>query len=290
MGSEKQEQANVQNAKLSTGPVTLEGKVVVSRNAVNHGIFAKDLVITAGDGRENELEYHELISELKADLVPVGRMEMLLVEKIAVNYWRLRRMVRYETGEIRGRLDDFRETALRSYYWGSDASRQRPELGYYSYNDDIEEVEYQEQFNKVARMKNPGFNVAEEKVSLEYVLRWRLEREYVEFSNKDYKVAKKYVANLSPQLQGKLRKEMLEEAEQVLAEINEVRTWCVKFDCIQKVNSLPLENNLNKIIKYENSLERSIFRNLAALKTLQEKRAKIEKVEDDLPEIPASTM
>ena len=64
--------------------------------------------------------------------------------------------------------------------------------------------------------------------------------------------------------------EIIEDAEQVLAEMNEVRTWSVKFDRIHKARSLPVEKNLNNVIKYENSLERSIFRNLAALKTLQD--------------------
>ena len=73
MTSDKQEQANAQNAQLSTGPVTPEGKAVVARNAVKHGIFAKDLVINAGDGREDEMEYHELLDELTKDLSPVGR-------------------------------------------------------------------------------------------------------------------------------------------------------------------------------------------------------------------------
>ena len=81
------------------------------------------------------------------------------------------------------------------------------------------------------------------------------------------------MATLSPQLKGKLKKEVLEEAELILAEMDEVRIWKVKFDCIHKRKSLPSGRGLNNIIKYENSLERSIFRNLAALKTLQENRA-----------------
>ena len=288
MVSEKQEQANIKNAQLSTGPVTPEGKVVVALNAVKHGIFAKDLVIAAGDGREDELEYHELLADLKKDLVPVGRMEMLLVEKIAVNYWRLRRLVRYETGEIRGRLDDFRESALRSHY---SYSRQRPDLEYYSYDDEISDVEYQEQLYKVSSMRSSSFKLAEEKSALEYILCYRMDREEAVFSAKDYKAAKKYVAGLSPQMQGKLRKEMLEEAEQVLAEMEEVRIWQVKFDRIQKAKSLPVERDLNNVIKYENSLERSIFRNLAALKTLQENRGESgnNAEEDDCLELPASS-
>ena len=287
MASEKQEQANIQNAQLSTGPISSEGKAVVARNALKHGIFAKDLVINAGDGREDVLEYHELLTELKRDLAPVGRMEMMLVEKIAVNYWRLRRLVRYETGEIRCRLDDYRESALRSHYSSSYYSRQRPELVYYSYNDEITDAEYQEQRYKVAGMQSSGFNLFEEKTALEYVLWFRMDREEAEFAEKDYKAAKKYVAALSPQMQGKLRKEMLEEAEQVLVEMEEVRTWQVKFDRIQKAKSLPTTPDLNNVIKYENSLERSIFRNLAALKTLQENRARGGESDDDILDLPA---
>lgn len=287
MASEKQEQANIQNAQLSTGPISSEGKAVVARNALKHGIFAKDLVINAGDGREDVLEYHELLTELKRDLAPVGRMEMMLVEKIAVNYWRLRRLVRYETGEIRCRLDDYRESALRSHYSSSYYSRQRPELVYYSYNDEITDAEYQEQRYKVAGMQSSGFNLSEEKTALEYVLWFRMDREEAEFAEKDYKAAKKYVAALSPQMQGKLRKEMLEEAEQVLVEMEEVRTWQVKFDRIQKAKSLPTTPDLNNVIKYENSLERSIFRNLAALKTLQENRARGGESDDDILDLPA---
>jgi len=288
MASEKQEQANIENAQLSTGPVTPEGKTVVSRNAVKHGIFAKDLVINVGDGREDALEYQELLTELKRDLAPVGRMEMMLVEKIAVNYWRLRRVLRYETGEIRCRLDDYRESALRAHYSISSYSQRRPELRYYSYNDEITDSEYLAQSDKVVGMIGSRFNLSEEKAALRYVLQVRMNRGDDEFSERDYKAAQKYVAALSPQMQGKLRKEMLDEAEQVLAEMEEVRTWQIRFDRIQKAKSLPATPDLNNVIKYENSLERSIFRNLAALKTLQENRARNGESDDTVFEMPAT--
>jgi len=41
---------------------------------------------------------------------------------------------------------------------------------------------------------------------------------------------------------------------------------------------------------YDNALERFIFRNLAALKSLQESRANAGNVEDDLLKIPASIL
>ncbi len=286
MASEKQESANARNAQLSTGPTSAEGKAIVSRNAVKHGIFAKDMVINVGDGREDELEYYELFADLKKDLAPVGRMETILVEKIAVNYWRLRRLLRHETGEIRERLDDFRETALRSYYSNSYFSRQRPELQYYGYDDEITDAEYRAQCCKVAEMRSSGFDLSKDKATLEYVLWFRINMEEAEFAEKDYEAAQKYVASLSPQMQGKLRKERLEEEERVLAEMEEVRTWQVKFDRIRKAKSLPAAPDLNNVIKYENSLERSIFRNLAALKALQDSRARSGESADDFLDLP----
>ena len=98
-------EANRKNALMSTGAVTEEGKEIVSKNAVKHGVFAKDLIIASGDGRENEDEYRELQHNLTESLNPSGQMEHLLVEKIAVDFWRLRRVLRFETGSIRKYLD-----------------------------------------------------------------------------------------------------------------------------------------------------------------------------------------
>ena len=116
MTTEKQVEANKQNALVSTGPATLEGKAVVAQNAVKHGIFAKDLIITTGDGKEDAQEYRELLDGLIISLNPVGQMECLLVEKISVDYWRLRRVLRFETGSIRKLID----MAINNYYTKTD--------------------------------------------------------------------------------------------------------------------------------------------------------------------------
>ena len=116
MTTKKQNEENKQNALVSTGPLTPEGKALVSQNAVKHGIFAKDLIITTGDGKEDAQEYKELLDGLILSLNPSGQMECLLVEKIAVDYWRLRRVLRFETGSIRKQLD----TAINDYYGKTD--------------------------------------------------------------------------------------------------------------------------------------------------------------------------
>lgn len=116
MSTKRQIEANRRNALVSTGPITPEGKALVSQNAVKHGIFAKDMIITAGDGKEDLQEYKELLDGLVLSLHPSGQMECLLVEKITADYWRLRRVLRFETGSIRKILD----TAINDYYEKTD--------------------------------------------------------------------------------------------------------------------------------------------------------------------------
>lgn len=106
MATEAQIEVNRRNAQMSTGPVTPEGKAIVSQNATKHGIMSRKFVITTGDGRESPEEWKELLTGLVEYWQPKGTMQELLVEKIAINYWRLYRLVRYETGKIRESVDN----------------------------------------------------------------------------------------------------------------------------------------------------------------------------------------
>jgi hypothetical protein len=100
MSTEKQLIANQQNAQLSTGPSTISGKAIVATNAIKHGIFTKDLILPSEEEKENIEDYEELLCNLVDSLGPCNQMESLLVEKIAVDFWRLRRTIRFETGSI----------------------------------------------------------------------------------------------------------------------------------------------------------------------------------------------
>ena len=97
MTTARQIEANKQNALLSTGATTLEGKKAVSKNAIKHGIFTATLLI--GDGMEQESlsEYRELLQNITEGLKPTDQVESLLVEKIAVDFWRLRRVINFES-------------------------------------------------------------------------------------------------------------------------------------------------------------------------------------------------
>lgn len=105
--SPKMIEANRRNAKLSTGPKSPAGKATVRWNAMKHGLLAKEAVIRAGDGKESSTQFDTLLKALVAEFRPEGALEEMLVERIAVSYWRLRRALRCEAGEIRAALDTY---------------------------------------------------------------------------------------------------------------------------------------------------------------------------------------
>jgi hypothetical protein len=93
--------ANRRNAQLSTGPRTEDGRSRSRRNALKHGILASALLITEGEGAEDPAEFNELLDALNRDLMPVGTIEEMLTEKIAVCWWRQKRALRCEAGAVR---------------------------------------------------------------------------------------------------------------------------------------------------------------------------------------------
>jgi hypothetical protein len=64
-------------------------------------------------------------------------MECLLVEKIAADYWRLRRVLRFETGSIRKFLD----TAINDYYEKADYFGNREHKTNDEIDDEIAKVQ-----------------------------------------------------------------------------------------------------------------------------------------------------
>ena len=78
------------------GPSTPEGKAKTKFNATTHGIFSS-VVVLKGETRG---EYETLLLGLWRDRQPQGRLEEILVEKLAMILWRHRRLLVSEGGEI----------------------------------------------------------------------------------------------------------------------------------------------------------------------------------------------
>ena len=92
--------ANRRNASKSTGPRTEIGKRTVAKNALKHGFFSKWLLIPHPDGREDPTEYQDFYAALREHYQPLDFLEELWVDKIASWSWRLRRLLRCESGQI----------------------------------------------------------------------------------------------------------------------------------------------------------------------------------------------
>ncbi len=92
MTSLRKIEANRRNVLKSTGPRTVEGKAVVARNAMTHGLRARQVLI---DG-ESQDEFEWLHEAMVAERKPVGVLEHELVETIVVSLWRLKRAKRIE--------------------------------------------------------------------------------------------------------------------------------------------------------------------------------------------------
>ena len=82
MASNKQITANRANARQSTGPVTDEGKATVAQNAISHGIFSSEIVVSSF---KNVRDFEKLKHDLMASPKPTDAAQILLVEKIAMD-------------------------------------------------------------------------------------------------------------------------------------------------------------------------------------------------------------
>ena len=94
MASRKQIAANRRNALKSTGPRTAVGKVRSSTNAVTHGLTAS---LRPLPGLEDGTAWEAHLAATIETLAPEGHLERLLATRIAVQAWRLGRVVMFES-------------------------------------------------------------------------------------------------------------------------------------------------------------------------------------------------
>src|SRR5262249_39292844 len=94
MSSFRQIEANRRNARLSTGPVTEEGKERSRQNALRHGLTAETVI----DALEDAEDYAAFEMAVTADYDAQSAVERELVLRLASLLWRLRRATPIESG------------------------------------------------------------------------------------------------------------------------------------------------------------------------------------------------
>ena len=105
--SEKVFAANRRNAHKSTGPRDVSA---VRYNATKHGLLMKQLKFLNQDDAE---EFKALVEELEKHFAPQGAVQYMLLEEIAVTWWKLRIAVGWELEDIANRQEASRELLRR---------------------------------------------------------------------------------------------------------------------------------------------------------------------------------
>jgi hypothetical protein len=92
MISEKHSQSARINGARSRGPVTPEGKAISSRNAMRHGLLARNVLLSNEDPKAFEMFFYLFIERFK----PVNDIEMSMIEDMTAAQWRLHRGIAME--------------------------------------------------------------------------------------------------------------------------------------------------------------------------------------------------
>jgi hypothetical protein len=292
MATEKQLLANRENALQSTGPSTTEGRVIVAKNAVKHGIFTKDLIITCGDGKESEDEYRELLENLICSLNPQGQMEYLLAEKIAVDFWRLKRVLRFETGSIRKYLD----MVIFDYYNKTECNGEKTNKSNADIDEEIAGLKQQISWNKryikclckgLVSFDNNSWEAKGLESNIEDDISIVLNEIYTDIMNDEaierfendemnFEEQKRILSEngygakeISEILIKNFQKENASSAGKIRElEQQKNRNKLTEEVCV-KVRSVPDSASAEKVMRYEKSIQKSILQNLIILKKLQ---------------------
>lgn len=110
MASERQVEANRQNALKSTGPTTPAGKARASKNAMRHGLRSQDLILSW----ESAKDFDRLAKELEREYRPATATERVLVARLFACIWRLRRILVVERRALGGN-DEARASDRTTY-------------------------------------------------------------------------------------------------------------------------------------------------------------------------------
>jgi hypothetical protein len=97
MSSQAKKDSARRNGAKSRGPVTPEGRARSSANSLRHGLTASNVVLH-GESRE---DFDLLLADYVDQFRPATRVEMELIESMAVARWRLRRLLGIENNMLR---------------------------------------------------------------------------------------------------------------------------------------------------------------------------------------------
>lgn len=244
MTTQKEIASSLNDAVQSTGPKTAKGKAVSRMNAIKHGVYSKELILRRGFIHEDPKEFRQLVDSLIADLQPVGTMETILAEKIAVSLWRLKRIYAAEIGHFLKELQQLK---------GSYGYPDEPDTEYVDPDEVIKTDEIEDMIEPSELADLPPEEL-------------QREPEFLEFLEERYP-GKKLIQLSEHQLK-RLRTAFRHQLSDMRLDIARIVHYQHLAIPMQQAVLVPDE----RMGQQETRLERSIMRDLAALKKLQEMR------------------
>jgi hypothetical protein len=270
----------------ATGPRTKQGKRRASLNSTKHGVFSKVVVLEG----ESRVEYERLLAGLRETLRPVGALEELLVEKLATLVWRQRRLLIAEGAEIRKNTQFLElDQRLREREEAENFSRLLDPLNNHGliggiHNPDVLErcqgllAELREQIER------DGLNVENDKTILERIYgdreETRLHDDFCDFyliqvvvsqSSEEERLREGCV---SPE---QCRKKILRGIDEEICRLKRYREARTSMETVRMQletlrHSIPDGPGLDRLLRYEASLERAFDRTLSQLEHRQRMR------------------
>ena len=101
MSSANRFNANIRNARRSTGPRTSAGKAISRLNSLSHGAFAADLLLPG----EDAASFQRLEAHFHKHYLPVTPAERFLINRMVLAAWRLLRLAAMETRVLRAEVE-----------------------------------------------------------------------------------------------------------------------------------------------------------------------------------------
>jgi hypothetical protein len=259
-------EANRQNALKSTGPKTPRGKAYSGRNAIKHGLFSGQMMDFVSHG-EDPTEYEEILAGLCTKYQPIGTAEELELERISLCWWRLKRAWRYENAMNRVALRNLgRRELAEQAEWCEERDKEEDAI-IQELKNAAEEIQKTQESPKDWQELKQRIFVIEPK--FEPV--WKS----LEDSAQE-RLTEPAISKLSKQLNPKLRSSLfalftVRSAIIFLEELRHSRNTSVREIAIAQ-HVIPNSEALDKILRYETTIERQLGRSVDRLERLQRRR------------------
>jgi hypothetical protein len=260
--SERKLNANRENAKKSTGPKTAVGKALSRMNAVKHGLFVRQDTCFSVQGEDPE-EYQELLIALANQYQPVGRAEEIEVERIAICWWRLKRAWRYENA-VNGRAQlDFGGWREEEEDWckEQDQAAAAHILKLESVKKEIEDAG-----SMSKELKERIFAMAPE-----FELMWSTGEHLVQELLSEPTLRMEFLKLSRQKYPSMLALHTITRMISVLKTASNCR-WTSMREIAMGQQAIPNREALDKISRYETTIERNLNRAIDRLERLQRRR------------------